>query len=183
MLEYQIINTRSGGEYSIIGCDLALGYVNDQGEFVGQLIVRNVWLKQNQNGKHFVSWPSAVRMRSGTPVKKDDGKLHYDNLMCLYGYDGAAGGNKWEVAESGWEFQERLVEDLLKEAGTKAKVEQGRGAAKGPASQGKGRPTTATKAVGASTPSRTPATRAGTRPARTAEPAVAHEDGDDDLPF
>lgn len=163
MLQYQIVNVRPGGEYSVIGCDVVLGYTNDKDEFVGALTVRNVWLREKKDGNgYFVSWPSAARVKGGTVVK-ENGKAKYDNLVSLYGFEGA--NNKrpgdWAVAPAGWEFQEAIVNDLLALSKSKSKVESGRGSAKA-----------------STTP--TPARRAR---ATAAAAASSEQDGDDDLPF
>lgn len=171
MLAYELINIRPGGEYSVAGCDVVLGFKNDADEFVGVLTVRNVWLREKRDGGgHFISWPSAARVKGGTVVK-EDGKAVYDNLVGLFGFVGAnpKKASDWAVAGPAWDFQKQLVEDLLVTAKATAKVESGRGTAK-PA----GRPTVNVKKS---------AVAGAARPAKAA-PVVEEElDGDDDLPF
>lgn len=164
MMQYQIVNVRSGGEYSVIGCDVVLGYSNDRDEFIGVLTVRNVWLREKKDGNgYFVSWPSAARVKNGTVVK-ENGKAKYDNLIGLYGFEGANSKNPtaWAVAPAGWEFQEALVNDLLALSKTQSKVSEGRGAPR---------------------QSATPTRRARPASAAAARPAQESNDGDDDLPF
>lgn len=170
MLAYEIINVRSGGQYSVIGCDVVLGYRDGKtNSFIGQLTVKGVWLRERKEGAgYFVSWPSAVRAKDGVVVK-ENGKPKYDNLIQLYGEEG---GNpkkpgEWAFTPAAWEFQEAVAEELLQLSKATAKTEAGRGPA---------------KASGPARGASRPAVRTATRPARAAAPA-AEQEADDDLPF
>ena len=167
MLEYRIENVRSGGQYSVIGCDVALGY-SANGTFVPQLMVKGVWLRERKESGHFVSWPSAVRIRDGKIVQ-EDGKNKYDNNVQLYGCEGGnpKKGNDWAITPEAWEFQETLVEELLKLAQAQEKVQGGRGSAK------------ATGSARAAAPARPARAAAPARPARAAAPAPTPEEDDE----
>jgi hypothetical protein len=175
MLQYQIANVRPGGEYSVAGCDVVLGFNNDQGAFVGVLSIKNVWLREKKDGNgYFISWPSAARVKNGTVVK-EDGKPKYDNNVTLYGFEGAnpKRPGEWAIPTVAWEFQEELVNELLALSKTKAKVNAGRGSAKaGPANSSAG------TSAGA-----TPARRARATAPASAPAGGSAMDGDDDLPF
>ena len=176
MLVYEIANVRDGGQYSVAGCDINLGY-EEGGKFIGVLAVRNVWLREKKAGGYFVSWPSAARIRNGAIVV-EEGKPKYDNHVGLFGFIGAnpKRAGDWSVASQAWDFQQAIVDELLALSKAAAKVESGRG--------------TRTPAKAAGSQPATRATARAEKPAavRAAKPAaVVHEsfeeDGDDDLPF
>jgi ribosomal protein L12E/L44/L45/RPP1/RPP2 len=167
-LSFRVINVRAGGEYSVMGCDVAVGYTTGD-EFVGLLTLRGLWLRKKKEGDgYMIQWPAKPRMRNGEAVKDAKGYDKYDNFIDLYGEMGAAGDpEKYAITEMAWKFKDKLIKMMLEAAESAPK------AAAKPASKPAGK-------------SSAPAARAtAARPTRSTAPvAVAEEaDEDDDLPF
>jgi len=174
-LSFQVVNVRPGGAYSVMGCDLAVGFLASDQKFVGLMTVRSIWLGKTKEGGYMIKWPSKLRVRNGETMKDDKGFDKYDNLVDLYGEMGGGGDpTRYAITEGAWKFKERLIQLMLEAAGTAAKVEA---------------PTPAPAAAGASArppalPSRAPSRAApGRAPAPAPAAAAVDDDDDDDLPF
>lgn len=171
-LKFKIHNFRAGGQHSVMGCDLAIGYESD-GAFVGVLDVRGLWLKRKQDGSgYFVSFPAKQRLKDGEPVMKN-GYPVWDNHVDLF-MELGANPEKPDVrgvTEAGWGFRKWLIEEMVKASQSMDAPQAGRGSPK------------ASKPAGGK-PAATPASRPApsSRPAPAA--AVAEEEEDDSgFPF
>lgn len=166
-LKFKIHNFRAGGQHSVMGCDLAIGYESD-GAFVGVLDVRGLWLKRKKDGSgYFVSFPAKQRMdKSGEAVMKN-GYAVWDNHVDLYMEQGAnpEKPDVRAVTEAGWGFRKWLVEEMVKASSTMDAPQAGRGAPKA------SKPAMAAKAA------------APSRPAKPVAVEEAEDEDDSGFPF
>lgn len=127
-LRFKVHNCKPGGQYSLMVCDLAIGYEAD-GQFVGVLDVRGLWLKQKKDGSgNFVSFPSKQRFtKEGDPAIDDNGYKIYDNIIDLF-MDREA--EKKGPTEAAWGFRKWLIEEMTKAYDQMDKSQSGRGTAK-----------------------------------------------------
>lgn len=172
-LKFKLHNYRPGGQHSVMGCDVAVGYeVN--GDFVGVLDLRGLWLKRKKDGSgYFVSFPAKQRLKDGEPVMKN-GYPVYDNHIDLYMEQGAnpEKPDQRGITEASWNFRTWLIDEMVKASENLDAPQVGRGA---PKAAPKSAPPKA------STPAK-PAARPAARPA----PAAVAEEGegeDDGFPF
>lgn len=130
-LRFKVHNCKPGGQYSLMVCDLAVGY-EDGGQFVGVMDVRGLWLKQKKDGSgNFVSFPSKQRFsKDGDPVLDDNGYKVYDNIVDLF-MDREA--EKKGPTEAAWGFRKWLIEEMTRAYEQLDKSQSGRG----PKTQGK----------------------------------------------
>ena len=173
-LSFQVINVRSGGEYSVMGCDIAVGYTTGE-EFVGLLTLRGLWLRQKKDGDgYMIQWPAKLRVRNGETVKDAKGFDKYDNFIDLYGEKGASGDpEKYAITEMAWKFKDKLIKMML-DAAENQPAQPAKPAARSGNKPSSGRQNAP---AGRGTSSK-PAAR------RDAPVATADEDDeDDDLPF
>lgn len=86
MKSFQVINVRPGGQYSLMACDLAIGYTDGEGNFVGQFQVNGLFLKQKKDGSgYYYDAPFKFREKNGVRVKDEKGydrkDYHFDLFM------------------------------------------------------------------------------------------------------
>lgn len=170
-LKFKLHNFRPGGQHSVMGCDVAVGY-DTNGDFVGVLDLRGLWLKRKKDGSgYFVSFPAKQRMKDGEPVMKN-GYPVYDNHIDLYMEQGA-NPEKPDVrgiTEASWNFRSWLIDEMVKASESMDAPQSGRGAPKGPA-----KPAASKTAPAANKPAARPA---------PAPAAVAEDEAEDDgFPF
>lgn len=173
-LKFKLHNFRPGGQHSVMGCDVAVGYETNS-DFVGVLDLRGIWLKRKKDGSgYFVSFPAKQRMKDGQPVMKN-GYAVYDNHIDLYMEQGAnpEKPDQRGITEASWNFRSWLIDEMVKASESMDAPQAGRGAPKGKPSAPPAK---------ASAPAKGPA-----KPAARPAPATAVEDEEYDedggLPF
>lgn len=175
-IRFQLTNARAGGQHSVVGADLAIGYDGAGGKFIGLLEVRGLWLKRKKDGSgYFVSFPASARLDKQTkePVMKDGFKV-YDNHVDLYMELGANKKNPDSrgVTEAAFDFRNWLIQEMVTLSETMDAPQRGRGTEK--PTVGKAAPTRAAM------PSRPPAAKAA--PVAVVE-EQDEEESEDGFPF
>lgn len=165
-LAFRVVNARTGLNWCRMVADLAIGYQDDSGAFVGLFEVRGCVLKNGQKGA-YVQFPSKPRIKNGEHQTDDEGRPIYDSTFDLYMELGAGNDpEKRAPTEKAWEAR-RYVIELFETAEQGASAEtSGRGGAR--------------KAAASPPRSGTPRTAPPKPPAPKAAPAMAQTTIDDD---
>lgn len=182
-LKFKVHNCRAGGQHSVMGCDLAVGYETKSGDFVGVLDCRGLWLKRKKDGSgFFVSFPAKQRVdKNGQAVQKN-GYNVWDNHIDLYMEEGANPDmpDKRGITDAAWNFREWLIAEMVSASEQMDAPQQGRGAPRSQPPRGAPAPAARPQATG-SRPASRPAPVAASRPTKPV--AVEEEDEDDGFPF
>lgn len=163
---YKVVNIRSGGQYSLMACDVAIGYTNEAGEFEGEFQVNGIFLKSKKDGSgYYYDAPFKYREKNGERVKDDKGYDKKDYHFDLFMEKGVGPTKAAHAARKS--LITALVEAWQATAGESTSTGRGTGNRPAPVAQRTARPASAKTTVD------TPAVGS---PTDTAE-------GDDPFPF
>lgn len=146
-IAFKIINPRSGGQYAELACDVAVGYTDENGKFVGLFENRGFFLKKSKKGEYYYQAPSKPRLKNieygaptaeGVPITAtipldDNGYKIYDNAFDLYLEKGAGDDpNKRAPTSNAWDARKYLLGLMVEALNTREESESantGRGSA------------------------------------------------------
>ena len=132
MFTSRVVSTRVGPfGYAEAFSDVALGYENGEGEFIGLLVVKGVALRLKKDKKSFwVQFPQKMRVdKTGNPQLNKEGFKQFDSILDLY-FSGE--GDERQAAPEAWEFKENLLKQVLASVKEEKDKNGGRGAAAAP---------------------------------------------------
>lgn len=91
--------------------NMAFGYENEDGEFVGLFLVKDFTLKEKTEGGYFFLAPGKARMKNGQPEKNDKGYTIYDSYYDLYREEDGEGKNA--PTKGAWNFRDVVLEKAV----------------------------------------------------------------------
>ena len=167
-IAFKFINSRKVG-FALLASDLAIGYTDDGGRFVGLFTVPDFLLKKSATKGYYYQSPSKKYLKNGEPVKDDNGYDRYLEFFRLFTEKGAGQDpDKYSPTKASFEARKFLIGLLVKELeslGGETAAPAPRAATRNTAPARSTRPTAATTAI------------------EEDEIAVPGGDEDDDLPF
>ena len=130
-LAFRVVNARADLSWCLLVADLAIGYQDDGGKFIGLFETRGCALKRSMKGDLYVQFPSKPRIKGGEQQKDDQGRPIYDNCFDLYmELGGGEDKTKRAPTEAAWDARKYIIGLFEKvHAGTEAEG-AGRGGAK-----------------------------------------------------
>lgn len=175
-ITFKVINARKVS-FAELAADIAIGYTNDAGQFIGLFVVPDFLLKKSPTKGYYYQGPSKPYIKDGEHLVDDNGYKRYLEFFRLYSEMGAGDDpSKSSPTKNAFEARKHIIAILVE-----AMNQLGGDSGASSSSRAPGR-----------APSR-PA--AATAPARSARPAKAQtqieeeevaapgDDDDDSMPF
>lgn len=109
----RIVNARTVS-FAPMACDVAIGYTEGDGKFVGLAIVPDFILKKSATKGYYFSGPSKPFVKNGEIQKDDNGYDKHLEFWKLYGeVGGGKDPNAYGITNAAWEFRKYLIQLMV----------------------------------------------------------------------
>jgi hypothetical protein len=171
-IAFKFINSRKVS-FASLAADLAIGYNDDAGKFVGLFVVPDFLLKKSPTKGYYYQGPSKPYMKDGEHQIDDAGYKRYLEFFRLFSEKGAGEDpTKYSPTKSAHEGRKYLIGLLVDEMGKLGVTDDAAPAARAP------KASTRTATVKATRPA-----TAKTTIEENSVDAVDSDTDDDDMPF
>lgn len=108
-IAFKLINSRKVS-FAPLATDLAIGYTDDAGKFVGLVVIPDFLLKKSPTKGYYFSGPSKPFMKNGEQQVDDNGYKRYLEFFKLYSEKGAGTDpEKYSPTKAAFEFRKYLI--------------------------------------------------------------------------